>query len=121
MDSIAAVWIAGMTFAALVIAYAVRITWAIGSNNESIRSDMEERFAERDRNIAERDTRLHREIGETFAAMRGKIHEMEMWNRDHFVRKESFELVVGRIEKSIEKMGDKLEEKLDQMAATNRN
>ena len=62
--------------------------------------------------ITRADTIRH-ETGEMGAALRTKIHEIEVFARDTFVRKESFELVVGRIEKSIEKMTDKLEEKID--------
>lgn len=56
---------------------------------------------------------LRHESGETGHAIRQKIHEVEMFVRDRFVSKESFELVVGRIEKSIERMGDKLEERIE--------
>lgn len=68
---------------------------------------------ERD-SIARADT-LRRETGEMGLAIRQKIHDVEVFNRDTFVRVDSFELVIGRIEKSIEKLGDRLESKVDRV------
>ena len=44
-----------------------------------------------------RSESLQKEAGEMGHALRTKIHEIETWSRDHFVRKESFEFVVNRI------------------------
>lgn len=66
-----------------------------------------------DRESAGRAETLRHETGEMGSAIRQKIHEIEMFSRDTFVRKDSFELVIGRLEKSIEKMTDKLEDKID--------
>lgn len=115
MPENASIWIAGLTFAAGVIAYAVKITWAIRDLGEGLRADMETRSSQRDQSNIERDATLRRELGETFHAQRTKIHEVEMWSRDTFVRKDSFELVVGRLESSIEKLGDRLENKLEKL------
>lgn len=115
MTDNAAIWFAGLTFAAGVIAYAVKITLYIRDLEKGMRSEMEDRTNERDQQLNDRDARLHREIGETFHAQRTKIHEIEMWTRDTFVRKDSFEIVVGRLEKSIEKMTDRLETKIDRL------
>ncbi|MGJ5163142.1 hypothetical protein [Bradyrhizobium sp. HKCCYLR1051] len=56
-----------------------------------------------------------REIGETVSAIRTKVHEIETWARDEFVRKNSFELVIARMEKSIETMGDKIDKRLERL------
>ena len=63
-------------------------------------------------NIAKTEE-LRKETGEMGHSLRTKIHEIETWNRDTFVRNETFESVISRIEKSIEKFSEKLEEKLD--------
>lgn len=68
-----------------------------------------------ERAASERAETLRHEFGETGVALRTKIHEVETWNRDTFVRKDSFEMVIGRLEKSIDKLGDKIEERLDKM------
>lgn len=64
----------------------------------------------------ERGETLRHEFGETAAALRTKIHEVETWNRDTFVRKDSFEMVIGRLEKSLEKLGDKIEDRIERLA-----
>lgn len=62
-----------------------------------------------------RADQLRQETGEIGHALRTKVHETETWNRDTFVRKDTFENVVNRIEKFIEKSADKLEAKLDKI------
>ena len=76
---------------------------------DNIRRDL----LENERGGIARAEELRQETGEVGHALRNKIHEMETWNRDTFVRKESFELVINRIEKFIEKSTDKLEAKID--------
>lgn len=107
------------TLAALVV-YAVRATWVIRNIDKEVRDDMDAHVENLTRDIAklERDSasrieNLRLEAGEMGQALRTKIHDTETWNRDNFVRKDSFELIVGRLEKSIEKLGDKLEDKLE--------
>jgi hypothetical protein len=45
--------------------------------------------------------KMGREFGEIAAAIRQKIHEVETWARDEFVRKGSFEHGMGRVEKML--------------------
>lgn len=104
------------------IAYAVKLTWKVRGIEREIRDDMDAQIDNLQRDIVklqsagmERADTLRHEFGETGAAIRQKIHDVETWNRDTFVRKESFELVVNRIEKSMEKLGDRFEEKLDRL------
>lgn len=113
------------TIAALTVAlivHAVRATWAV----RGLEKDLKEYFdaqidnlsrdlTKLDRAGMERAETLRHEFGETGAALRTKIHEVETWNRDTFVRKESFEMVVNRIEKSMEKLGDRFEDKLEKL------
>lgn len=113
-------WIAGLTFAAAMIAYSAKITWKVRDIEREIREDMDAQIENLQRDVGklsskqtEREDHLRREFGETASALRTKIHEMETWNRDTFVRKESFEGVIGRLESSIEKLGDKLEARID--------
>jgi hypothetical protein len=75
---------------------------------------------QRDIKTMERDSlaraeTLRHETGEMGSAIRQKIHDVEMFTRDTFVRKDTFEAVMTRIEKSIDKLGDRLEEKIDKM------
>ena len=110
------------TFCFLVVGYSVKLTWQVtriereqqvytDAQVDNLRGDM----VAAERESSDRVDTLRREAGEMGAALRTKIHDVETWNRDTFVRKESFELVIGRIEKSFEKMTDKLEEKFEKM------
>ncbi len=105
-----------------VIGYAVRLTWEVRTLEKEIREEMSAEVDNIQRDVGklsttciERSESIRHEFGETSAAIRQKVHDVETWNRDTFVRKESFELVVGRIEKSIERLGDRFEEKLDKL------
>ncbi len=111
---------AGTALAA--IGYAVRVTWKISRIEKEIRDDFNAEIdnCQRDnaklvREGSDRAETLRHEFGETASALRTKIHDVETWNRDTFVRKDSFEMVIGRLEKSIDKLGDKIEDKLDKM------
>jgi hypothetical protein len=52
---------------------------------------------------------IHAEFEARNRALSDKVYQIEIWARDEFVRKSSFETVVGRMEKSIEKIGDKID------------
>lgn len=110
------------TFALAVIGYAVKLTWQVTRIEQEIRDDMDAQIdnVQRDIKGVERDCigrgdTLRHETGEVGAALRQKIHDVEMFTRDTFVRKDTFESVMTRIENSIEKLGDRLEEKIDKM------
>lgn len=115
-------YIALGTFALLVIAYAVKLTWTVRSIEKEVREDMDAQIDNMKRDVKavergsiDRAETLRHETGEMGAALRTKIHDVEMWTRDTFVRKDSFDMVIGRLEKSIDKLGDKIEEKLDRL------
>lgn len=97
--------------------------WWLSRIEKGVRDDMDAQIdnVQRDiqnveRSVVDRTESIRHEFGETASAIRQKIHETETWNRDTFVRKDSFELVIGRLEKSIEKLGDRLEAKIDRAA-----
>jgi hypothetical protein len=58
---------------------------------------------------------LRREIGETVSALKAKVHEIETWARDHFVRRDSFEGVVRELKEAIAAQGDKIDKRLDRI------
>lgn len=77
-------------------------------------NDMERQLIDmiekKERESIARAENLRQATGEMGTAIRAKIHDMECWNRDNFVTNKSFEAQVDRLEKSIDKVGDKLEE-----------
>lgn len=116
-----AIYVSGATAFGAVV-YAVKVTWKFRDLEKEMREESDEKIkaikADYDKAVRDHmddlDTMRH-EFGETVAAVRTKIHDVEMWNRDTFVRKDSFEMVIGRLEKSIEKLGDKIEDRIDKM------
>lgn len=107
-----------------IIAHAVRVTWALSRVEKELRDYFNAQIDNMARDVLnlerigmDRAETLRHEFGETGQAIRTKIHEVETWNRDTFVRKDSFEMVISRLEKSMEKLGDRFEEKLDRMLA----
>jgi hypothetical protein len=115
------IYISVGTLLALITAV-VKLTWKLGEIEAEVRADMGAEIDNVTRDVrmneraaTDRAETLRHEFGETGAALRTKIHETETWNRDTFVRKDSFEMVIGRLEKSIDKLGDKIEDRLDKM------
>jgi len=103
-----------------VVGMAVKTTRAVSRAETEIRADLDAQIDNLQRDISklertsmERSDVMTRDFGETVAAVRQKVHDVEVFTRDTFVRKDSFEMVVGRLEKSIEKLGDKIEDKLE--------
>jgi hypothetical protein len=110
------------TFILGLIAHAMKLTFQLTRVEKELRDEMDAQVDNLQRDVVslqtaglERAETIRHEFGETASAIRQKIHDVETWNRDTFVRKESFEMVVSRIEKSIEKWGDRFDEKLDKL------
>jgi hypothetical protein len=57
------------------------------------------------------------EADEKINALREKVYQLEIWARDEFVRKGSFELVVARIELGMRDLGARVEGAVDKMTA----
>jgi hypothetical protein len=59
---------------------------------------------------------LRAEFTKEVASLQAKVYQVEIWSRDEFVRKGSFELVVARLENTMQLMGTKIETAVDKMA-----
>jgi hypothetical protein len=71
---------------------------------------------ERHRREFESDVdQLRREIGETIHGVRQKMVDMELWNRDTFLRRESFFEIMKGLNVNMENLGNKLEARLLRM------
>ncbi len=87
----------------------VAVTRALDKTEASLRQTITQTKDE----IEERQDRMSREFGETVQAIRQKVHEVETWARDEFMRKEDFEMV----REDIVRLADKLEARLVRMEA----
>lgn len=103
-----------------IVVNGVGLVWKVSRVELSIRTDLkkdyDDQIAAARAERAEEIETIRREFGETVSAIRTKVHELETWSRDEFVRKASFEKAIDRMEKGIERLGTKIEERLDKMA-----
>lgn len=60
-----------------------------------------QRFAAVRTEIGDLGESVRHEFGETSAALRQKMHDMEMWGRDYNLSKRTFEIVTGEIKEVI--------------------
>lgn len=90
------------------------------------RNTTDEKVAEKDKSSAmamavlERDMRDEiaansRGFGETAQALRQKITETELWNRDNFVSKQTFNSVITDMRRSLEQLGDRVDGRFDRL------
>lgn len=107
-----AIYISGGT-AVAAVGLAIRVTWSLSRIEKSLRDDMRKDVSRLEREAVVRGESYRQEFGETAAAIRQKIHDVEVFSRDHFVSKDTFETVINRFERTVEKMTDRLEMKFD--------
>lgn len=89
----------------------VGATWGIAQIRGAVRDAID---AHKEKYDQELDS-LGRSFGETAQAIRQKVHEIETWARDEFVRKGSFEGAVNRMEHTVSDQFNKLEARLERM------
>ena len=76
---------------------AVTATWVIGRGNKASADTAEKKLHELDNVLSARTNQATRDYGEALIAIRAKITETELWNRDNFVTKDAHE----RLEQSL--------------------
>ena len=91
----------------------VGATWGISKIKDAVRDAIEKHREKYDNDL----DHLGRSFGEGLAAIRQKVHDLETWIRDEFVRKASFDNSATRMERAISDQFDKLEKRLDRMEA----
>jgi len=101
MDN-ASVIIAAAGLSVVIISAACGIVWRVSRVELAIRTETNAELTE-----------LRKEN----SALQAKIYQVEIWARDEFVRKGSFELVVAQIETSMRDLGLKIESAVEKMTA----
>lgn len=99
------VYIAAGGLAIVILSSAIGVVWKLSRIELSIRAD-------HGSEIAALRVIYHTEI----SALQTKVFQVEIWARDEFVRKSSFEAAVARLEKSVETLGTKIETSIEKMA-----
>lgn len=91
------------------ISASIRGTWRLASIKEEIIRKIEsDRLELRDQLTLEH-AEVMKQFGDSLAAVREKIVQTELWNRDNFVRRSDFATVVESINKSIDALTVRLD------------
>ena len=105
------VWELAFAAGTLVLSFVVSVvsgTWIIGNKiNEATQA--------LDRKITGEIDVTTQRFGETVAAARQKMTDMELWNRDTFVSKGTFNLVISQIRESWQRFEDNIGKRLDRI------
>jgi hypothetical protein len=80
-----------------------------------VKTDLLAAIAASGKEIDERIDQQSRQFGETAAALRTKISEVEIYIRDHYVKKETFGPLMAEIKTDIKSFGEKIEGRLERM------
>lgn len=66
--------------------------------------------------LARQEAILRSEFSEKHSLLEAKLYQVEIWSRDEFVRKGSFDTVVTRLEKGFADLRGEIGTRLDRMA-----
>lgn len=116
------IWLGVAGFVVNVIVLAITGTWALSRHGRAIESAIYKSRQETDVEIdklrmelrTEHDDFLRR-FGDSLAAIRQKMTDVELWARDEFVRRDDFYRILDGINKSIAALGDKIDARIDKL------
>lgn len=106
-----------------LIAAIIGLTWGVGRIKEQLEEKLEDKLVAKiqiliNRAVMESELKEERVFGEVSAALRQKIVEVEFFVRDNYVRQKDFETTLkmfetrfDRLQASLDKLGEKLENK----------
>jgi len=96
---------------------AVAGTWVLGNSRNKVNEKIDKAVLELESKIDDENDTVKAQFGETVTALREKIRETELWNRDNFVSKQTFTLVMQEMRTSWQRFEDKLDKRLDTIEA----
>lgn len=111
--------LAGIGLVATIVGMIVKTTRSISKTESYMDAQVENLqrdVARLEREAMARGDIYRQEFGETAAALRTKIHEVEVFARDHFISKDTFTSTIGRFEKALDNLGDRIEKRFDKFA-----
>lgn len=100
----------------VILSSAIGVVWKLTRTEVSLRSEFNKEVAAIRADAAREVASIRAEAVAELAAVNAKVYKIEIWARDEFVRKGSFDMVVARLEKSMELLGTKVETAVDKMA-----
>lgn len=96
--------IGAMSLEVVIITSAVGVVWKLARSEISIRAEAERRVAE-----------VREDATDAIKAISDKLYQVEIWARDEFVRKGSFETVIARMEAGFRDLRTEIGSRLDKM------
>ena len=114
------IWEGGVALATLVLSFvmsAISGTWILGKSRNKLTEKIDEARLELERKIDHETDQAVHDFGETVSAIRAKINEMELWNRDNFVNKTTFNVVLTQLRSDSERLEDKIDARFDRLEA----
>jgi hypothetical protein len=112
-----AIIIAAISLEVVILTSAVGIVWKLSRIELALRSDFTEKHTLLAAHFADKHSSISADFTEKHALLAAKVYQIEIWARDEFVRKGSFDTVVARLEKTMELMATKIETAVDKMAS----
>lgn len=89
----------------------VALTWGLGKVRDAVRDEIDKN---RDRFDADIDNLGH-SFGETAAALREKIREVELFGRDTYMRRDSFYKTMDMLSADMKAQFSRLDQRLERM------
>jgi hypothetical protein len=90
--------------AILVLTSVGGLVWKLSRIEIGLRAEYSEEIAE-----------IKADAVKELAALSAKLYQVEIWSRDEFVRKGSFEAVIARMEKGFGDLRNEIAQRLDKM------
>jgi hypothetical protein len=94
-----------------ILVAVIGLTWGVAKIRDAVRTEIEEHREKFDGHI----DILRQNTGEMGAALRQKINDVELYARDTFMRRDSFQLVQAELKEQVKALGDKIENRLERM------
>lgn len=104
-----------IAFVVNLVVLAVTGTWKLSTAKLDILEGIAEQLGTYKRAIDDNLERTRRETGEGLIALRQKINEVELFNRDNFVRKETFNELLRALSSDVRGVRDTVESRLMRM------
>lgn len=89
----------------VILTSAIGVVWKLSRVEVALRAESTEKYAA-----------LLAEFTEKHAALSAKTYQVEIWARDEFVRRGSFEAVIARMERGFGDLRTEIAQRLDKMA-----
>jgi hypothetical protein len=106
-------WLNSIFLVVTLIVLFFKSGWGARGNKEEILEAVHKGRIEAKEDIA----RFSREVGETIIAIRQKIQETELWNRDTFIRRKTVDDMMTALNRHIDDLCNRLEARFDKIEA----